>query len=102
MTAELFTPPDYVKGVQMTKADIAAMFGETMGTVDNWVRQGCPCERSGAVRSPLIFDSAKVHFWRCVFVAHQEHGEHIARLVRSNCERGALEGALWRAGRRDG
>lgn len=94
INAELFTPPDYVRGVSMTKAEIADLFGEPIAALDNWVRQGCPCTRTGAARSPLTFDSAKVFFWRCVFVAHQEYGERVARHVRTECERDALEGVL--------
>src|SRR5690242_12808560 len=95
--AELCSPPAYVQGVTMSKAQIADLFGEPIATVDHWVRQGCPHKRSGAVRSPLTFDSAKVHFWRVVFAAHRDYGERIARLVRTECERDCLEGALWRA-----
>ena len=95
-TAELMAPIPHLQGVSVTKAELAAMFGATMQTLDQWVRNGCPCKRSGAVRSPLEFDTAQVAAWLTMRTALHEHGEHVARNVRLGLERDALEAALLR------
>ena len=91
-----FDPIPYLHGVTTDKAGIAALFGETLQTVDSWVRRGCPCQRSGGVRSPLTFDTAQVIAWRTIADAHAAGGERAARAVRLQFEKMGLEAELAR------
>lgn len=94
--AAVFEPIPHLHGVEMTKAQIATLFGEPLSTVDGWVRQGCPCRRGGNVRAPLTFDSAEVIAWRRIEIARTEGDELAARMVRLEIERDAAEAEVAR------
>jgi phage terminase Nu1 subunit (DNA packaging protein) len=94
MPTDIFTPIPRLRGERVTKAQLSAFTGETLDTLDGWVRRGCPCERTGGVRSPLIFDIAQVLAWRAITACDDPMA---AKLVRASFERDALEAELERA-----
>lgn len=58
-------------GVQVSKADLAHIFGVDQPTIDHWIRRGLPYLRkrlNGVVGNPeereLIFDTADAINWR--------------------------------------
>jgi len=95
MPSDLLAPIPYCRGIEMSKADLAEHLGETVAMLDTWARKGCPCRRTGSIRSPLIFDSAQVIAWRKITAAIAHGGEAAGRLARLECERDALEYELY-------
>ncbi len=93
-----FEPIPHLRGVDMTKAEVADMLGENIAAIDGWVRKGLPCTRTGSVRSPLKFDSAVAFAWASIEKARREGGEVAAKLVRAAFERDALAAALAKRG----
>lgn len=53
--------PD-TEGPSLTKAEVAALFGVTPRTVNNWMDRGCPNERGPDGR--CLFDATAVRAWR--------------------------------------
>lgn len=58
-------------GVQVSKADLAHIFGVDQPTIDHWIRRGLPYLRkrlNGVIGNPeereLIFDTADAINWR--------------------------------------
>lgn len=58
-------------GVQVSKADLAHIFGVDQPTIDHWIRRGLPHLRkrlNGVIGNPeereLIFDTADAINWR--------------------------------------
>ena len=93
---EKFELIPFLRGVRMTKAEIADTFGKTLTAIDGMVRRGMPHERTGGVRSPLRFDSAQVFAWMAIDQARREYGETAAHLVRLECEKNALFAEMMR------
>jgi phage terminase Nu1 subunit (DNA packaging protein) len=90
------TPIPHLSGLKVSKAELSEIFGESIATLDHWVRSGCPCERTGSVRSPLKFDTAQVHAWRSIWGVQNQAGPAAARALRLEFERDALATALAR------
>ncbi len=66
-------------GVQVSKADLAHIFGVDQPTIDHWIQRGLPYIRKrliGAVEASvdreLIFDTADAINWR-LSVSNLEH-----------------------------
>lgn len=66
-------------GVQVSKADLAHIFGVDQPTIDHWIRRGLPYIRKrlkGIAMSPvereLVFDTADAINWR-LSVTNLEH-----------------------------
>ena len=51
-------------GTEVNRAQLAALFGISLPTVDNWVRAGCPFVTRGSKGIEWKFDSAEVIEWR--------------------------------------
>lgn len=52
-----------VAGREITRAEVSALFGIALTTVDAWVRRGCPIVEKGGRGIPHKFDSAAVFWW---------------------------------------
>lgn len=53
------------RGNKVNRTELAATFGVSLPTVDQWVRDGCPFDQRGAGRGkPWVFDTADVAAWR--------------------------------------
>ena len=94
--AKILAPIPELSGVKVSKAELSDLLGESVATLDQWVRAGCPCERTGAKRSPLQFDTAQVVAWVRLRHVLANQGIVAARIARLAYERDALAGALAR------
>lgn len=53
------------RGQKVNKAGLAGVFGISLVTVEQWLRDGCPFEEKGAGKGkPWVFDTATVAAWR--------------------------------------
>lgn len=53
------------RGNKVNRTELAATFGVSLPTVDQWVRDGCPFDQRGAGKGkPWVFDTADVAAWR--------------------------------------
>lgn len=53
------------RGNKVNRAELAAVFGVSLPTIDAWVRQGCPYdEKAGGKGKSWVFDTADVAAWR--------------------------------------
>jgi phage terminase Nu1 subunit (DNA packaging protein) len=86
-------PLDRINPFRCSKWEVAEIFGVTIKDVSQWVREGCPCSRTGALRSPLEFSIPKVLRWRYVKLAY-EHSEMAGKLADKDVEIWDLEYAL--------
>lgn len=66
-------------GVQVSKSDLAHIFGVDQPTIDHWIRRGLPYIRKrlngtmgGSAERELIFDTADAINWR-LSVTNLEH-----------------------------
>jgi phage terminase Nu1 subunit (DNA packaging protein) len=96
MRPKYFESIPFLTGERMTKAEIAALLGKPIAEIDGWVRAGAPCQRSGATRSPLHFDSAQLIAWYVIREAAEKGGEVGERIARLEFERDALEAEIER------
>ncbi|WP_052954873.1 terminase small subunit [Microvirga vignae] len=53
-----------VTGRLVNRADLAALWGTSLPTIDAWVRQGCPFVKRGSKGKEWQFDTAAVAEWR--------------------------------------
>ena len=52
-----------LRGVELSRAQLAQVFGVALTTVDAWVRRGCPVIERGRRGVAYRFDSAAVFEW---------------------------------------
>ncbi|WP_232017734.1 terminase small subunit [Cereibacter sphaeroides] len=52
------------RGRAVTQADLAQLFGVSVPTVQNWVRNGCPFVERGGKSKAWTFNTAEVAAWR--------------------------------------
>lgn len=92
--ADVFAPIPHLAGAKVNKTQLSEVTGATIAEIDKWVRDGAPCERSGAIRSPLTFDVAQVLAWKVVHETLLRSGPMAARIAYLQLERDALQHAL--------
>lgn len=51
-------------GMELSKADLARMFGVSLPCIGQWVGKGCPYITKGGPGKQWIFNSADVRLWR--------------------------------------
>jgi phage terminase Nu1 subunit (DNA packaging protein) len=52
------------RGQKVNRTELAAVFGVSLPTVDQWVRDGCPFDQKAVGKGrPWIFDTADVSTW---------------------------------------
>ena len=52
-----------IKGQEVTRQGLADIFGVSLPTIDNWVRQGCPYISKGGRGQEWKFNTASVSTW---------------------------------------
>lgn len=52
-----------IKGQEVTRQGLADIFGVSLPTIDNWVRQGCPYISKGGRGQEWQFNTAQVSKW---------------------------------------
>lgn len=62
-------------GVEVSKADLARMFGVSLNTIGQWVNKGCPWITKGCPGKQWTFNTAEVVAWREEHVAQQVQGD---------------------------
>lgn len=67
------------RGQKVNRAELAAVFGVSLPTIDTWVRAGCPSDVKGQGKGrPWVFDTADVAAWREERAARNAAGEEVA------------------------
>lgn len=67
------------RGQKVNRAELAAVFGVSLPTVDAWVRAGCPYDVKGQGKGrPWVFDTADVAAWREERARAEGNGEEVA------------------------
>lgn len=94
--AQILAPIPELSGEKISKSELSDLLGVSVAKLDQWVRSGCPCERTGAKRSPLQFDTAQVVAWVRLRHVLNNQGIVAARIARLEYERDALASALER------
>lgn len=65
-------------GQKVNRAELAAVFGVSLPTIDAWVRAGCPCDaKSNGRGSAWVFDTADVARWREQRAADEASGTEV-------------------------
>ena len=62
-------------GIELNKADLAAMLGVSLPTIGQWVGKGCPFVFKGGPGKQWVFNSADVLSWREEQVVQQAMGD---------------------------
>lgn len=66
-------------GRDVNRADLAAIFGVSLPTIDSWVKNGCPGVKSGIGKGGTwSFDTAAVARWREQRAADEAAGDTVA------------------------
>ncbi|QJB21901.1 putative small terminase [Xanthomonas phage FoX3] len=66
-------------GRDVNRADLAAIFGVSLPTIDSWVKNGCPGVKSGIGKGGTwSFDTAAVARWREQRAAEEASGDTVA------------------------
>lgn len=61
--------------MELTKSDLARMFGKSLPGIQLWISKGCPYVTKGGGGKQWVFDSAEVSAWREAQVILQAQGD---------------------------
>lgn len=64
------------RGQKVNRTQLGAVFGKSLPTIDQWVRDGCPYDQKGSGKGrPWIFDTADVAAWLQSRVREEVEGD---------------------------
>ena len=64
-----------MSGMELSKADLARMYGVSLPCIGQWIGKGCPFVSKGGPGKQWVFNSADVLAWREDQVAQQAMGD---------------------------